>query len=310
MEKSSFKNNNLLGGFGRPNKRIIIIGLFLLSCFSLGFVTFSRIWFNNPCSGGRLKSINEAIALSTDQVAFGNEERGAGRATFFDLNQLQATSNSISRQEKVLILTPLKNAAKYLPRYFELIDNMKYPKHLINIAFLVSDTTDDTVDILRSTANRFLNRYKNSYDSITIYEKDFKFELPEDKRHDFELQPLRRSYMARSRNYLLTAALRQDHAWVLWLDVDVIDYPDSIIEDLQSVDVDVVVPNCLRETDDNSFWGYDKNNWQETEQSRAIQEQLDPVSFYAICSITAQLLIFCLLCVRNMYYLKVIPSLY
>ncbi|KAG2196212.1 hypothetical protein INT46_001709 [Mucor plumbeus] len=266
----------LVGGFGRPNKRIIIIGLFLLSCFSLGFVTFSRIWFNNPCSGGRLKSINEAIALSTDQVAFGNEERGAGRATFFDLNQLQATSNSISRQEKVLILTPLKNAAKYLPRYFELIDNMKYPKHLINIAFLVSDTTDDTVDILRSTANRFLNRYKNSYDSITIYEKDFKFELPEDKRHDFELQPLRRSYMARSRNYLLTAALRQDHAWVLWLDVDVIDYPDSIIEDLQSVDVDVVVPNCLRETDDNSFWGYDKNNWQETEQSRAIQEQLDP----------------------------------
>lgn len=45
-----------------------------------------------------------------------------------------------------------------------------------------------------------------------------------------------------------------------------------------SVDVDVVVPNCLRETEDGSFWGYDKNNWQETEQSLAMQKDLDPVS--------------------------------
>lgn len=154
-----------------------------------------------------------------------------------------------------------------------------------------------------------MNRQDNRYDSIAIYEKDFKFDLPEDKRHDFELQPLRRSYMARSRNYLLTAALRQDHAWVLWLDVDVVQYPDSILEDLQSVDVDVVVPNCLRETEDNSFWGYDKNNWQETEESIAIQAQLDPVSSKMIY-MWSELFMFVYLFVRNMYYLKVGPSLY
>ena len=84
--------------------------------------------------------------------------------------------------------------------------------------------------------------------------------------------------MARARNYLLTAALRDEHSWVLWLDVDLVEYPSTILEDLQSVNVDVVVPNCLRETDDNSFWGYDKNNWQETDRSLEIQKDLDPVS--------------------------------
>jgi hypothetical protein len=84
--------------------------------------------------------------------------------------------------------------------------------------------------------------------------------------------------MARSRNYLLTAALREYHSWVLWLDIDIVDYPSTIVEDLQSVDVDVVVPNCLLKTEDGSFWGYDKNNWQETEGSMEMQKDLDPVS--------------------------------
>ncbi|CAO3609777.1 unnamed protein product [Cunninghamella echinulata] len=164
---------------------------------------------------------------------------------------------------------------------------MTYPKHLISMAFLVSDTTDDTVDILKKKADEFIHPPKNNnddpdqpprekYHSISIFEKNFDFILPEERRHEFEMQPLRRSFMARSRNYLLSAALKEEHAWVLWLDVDVVEYPATILEDLQSVNVDVVVPNCLRETEDNSFWGYDKNNWQETEQSIEMQKNLDP----------------------------------
>ncbi|CAO3600068.1 unnamed protein product [Absidia cylindrospora] len=164
---------------------------------------------------------------------------------------------------------------------------MNYPKHLLSLAFLVSDTTDDTVAILKEKAEEFLNPPTPSgdndgnsppqerYHSISIFEKDFDFELPEGRRHEFEMQPLRRSFMARSRNYLLSAALKEEHAWVLWLDVDVVEYPASILEDLQSVNVDVVVPNCLRETEDNSFWGYDKNNWQETQHSLEMQKDLD-----------------------------------
>lgn len=39
--------------------------------------------------------------------------------------------------------------------------------------------------------------------------------------------------------------MKPDHAWVLWLDVDVVRYDPDIIMDLMSVDKDVVVPNTL-----------------------------------------------------------------
>lgn len=259
----------------RPNKRILLVSVFTLIFLTLCFITY----INNSCTGGRLRKVNTALALSSSgqqqQYYYGKKKQ---HSKFVDLNRLESTSNAKDRQEKILILTPLKNAAKYLPKYVELIERLTYPKHLISIAFLVSDTTDGTVSLIRSQADQLLNRKQDRYNSITVFEKDFDFELPEDKRHSYELQPLRRSFMARSRNYLLSAALRDDHAWVLWLDVDVMNYPESIIQDLQSVDVDVVVPNCLKETEDGSFWGYDKNNWQETEESRQIQETLDPVS--------------------------------
>jgi hypothetical protein len=58
------------------------------------------------------------------------------------------------------------------------------------------------------------------------------------------------------------------------LDVDVVEYPSTILEDLQSVNEDVVVPNCLLQREDGAFWGYDKNNWQETPASLEIQKDL------------------------------------
>jgi cellulose synthase/poly-beta-1,6-N-acetylglucosamine synthase-like glycosyltransferase len=261
----------------RGNRRLIVLVLAIISFIILSFFTFSRPSLNlgGPSCGRTIRTLNEAVALSSTS----SNTRG-GQAKFINLNDLAATANAKNEQEHVLILTPLKNAQAYLPRYFELIDRLSYPKDLITVAFLVSDTTDETVSMLKEKADEFLNRQDPTqrYHEIAIYEKDFNFQLPEDKRHTFELQPLRRSFMARSRNYLLTAALREYHSWVLWLDVDVVEYPDTILEDLQSVDEDVVVPNCLLETDDGSFWAYDKNNWQETERSIEMQKNLDPVS--------------------------------
>ncbi|KAI7857089.1 Anp1-domain-containing protein [Circinella umbellata] len=253
----------------RCNKRQGIALVAVLFMLFLSLFTFARP-ATGGCGGRTIRTFNEAVAFS--RATPGRHEG----PIFKNLNDLEATANARDNQEHVLILTPLKNAASYLPRYFELLDRTSYPKHLISVAFLVSDTTDNTVELLQEQAQVLLNRWKDRYHDITIYQKDFSFELPEDKRHTFELQPLRRSYMARSRNYLLTAALRDEHAWVLWLDVDLVDYPATVLEDLQSVDVDVVVPNCLRETEDNSFWGYDKNNWQETDSSLEMQKDLDP----------------------------------
>jgi hypothetical protein len=264
----------------RGNRRLIVLVLAIISFIVLSFFTFSRSSLNlgGPSCGRTIRTLSEAVALSSSTST--NSHNGGGQAKFINLNDLDATANAKNEQEHVLILTPLKNAEVYLPRYFELIDRLSYPKDLITVAFLVSDTTDKTVELLKERADEYLNRQDPSqrYHEIAIYEKDFNFQLPEDKRHTFELQPLRRSFMARSRNYLLTAALREYHSWVLWLDVDVVNYPETILEDLQSVDVDVIVPNCLLDTEDGSFWGYDKNNWQETDRSIEMQKDLDPVS--------------------------------
>ncbi|CAO3652300.1 unnamed protein product [Cunninghamella blakesleeana] len=184
-------------------------------------------------------------------------------------------------QAKILVLTPLKDAVPYLDRYFELLDETTYPNHLISIAFLVSDTTDNTIQVLKEKAQQFQSRFwwktkHGRFHDIKIFQKDFHFDLPNEQRHKYEMQPLRRSVMARSRNYLLSSALTDnDIDYVAWVDVDVVKYPKTIFEDLMSVNEDVVVPNCLLDREDGAFFAYDKNNWQETDQSLEIQKPLD-----------------------------------
>ncbi|KAJ2962211.1 hypothetical protein NQZ79_g2607 [Umbelopsis isabellina] len=248
----------------RSNKRFLAVSL--IAAFCLMFTVFSMGPSLSTCHG-TIRTVNSAQALSSD---------GAKQMTFSNLNHLTATASARDNKEHVLILTPLKNAVPYLERYFELVDRLSYPKHLISLAFLVSDTTDETVSELQRHARELQTRWQDRYHSIRIFEKDFKFELTEEERHKYELQPKRRSFMARSRNYLLTAALTEEISWVLWLDVDVVEYPNTILEDLQSVNEDVVVPNCLLQREDGAFWGYDKNNWQETPASLEIQKDLSP----------------------------------
>jgi GT2 family glycosyltransferase len=65
--------------------------------------------------------------------------------------------------------------------------------------------------------------------------------------------------LARSRNYLLSRAL-DDEDWVLWLDVDVIEYPPDIIEKLLAVERDIVQPHCVLDYGGRSF---DQNAWRD-----------------------------------------------
>lgn len=198
-------------------------------------------------------------SLSAPSIAH-NSGGGAGGATTirsYDLTPILASPEGYRSQQKLLILTPLKNAAPYLDEYFRSLSRLRYPKNLVSLAFLVSDSTDQTLSTLQKQAATLatVKDKAGRYDTITILQKDFKFNLAEDARHGFEGQPVRRAFIARARNYLVTAALQPDHAWVLWLDVDVVRYDPDIIMDLMSVDKDIVVPNTLWHQKDNwDFW--------------------------------------------------------
>ncbi|KAE8147601.1 Anp1-domain-containing protein [Aspergillus avenaceus] len=200
---------------------------------------------------------------------------------YYDLSAVQGTGNGWEKGERVLMCTPLRDASSHLPMFFSHLRNMTYPHHLIDLAFLVSDSKDDTLGML----NRMLEELqtdsdpKMPYGEISVIQKDFGQKVTQDveSRHGFAAQAGRRKLMAQARNWLLSATLRPTHSWVYWRDADVETAPFTIIEDLMRHDKDVIVPNVWRPLPDwlGGEQPYDLNSWQESETALALAETLD-----------------------------------
>ncbi len=163
-----------------------------------------------------------------------------------DLNPVKSTPHALDNEERVLVLTPLKDAAPYLSKYFELIAELSYPHHLIDLGFLVGDSKDDTLAVLAMELERIQKRPDQiPFRSAIVVEKDFGTIVGQDveNRHSFEAQGPRRKAMGRARNYLLSAALKPEHSWVYWRDVDIVESPSAILEDFIAHDRDILVPS-------------------------------------------------------------------
>jgi hypothetical protein len=163
------------------------------------------------------------------------------------------------RGGSVLILTPLKDASSFLETYFSALSKLSYPRELLSLGFLESDSRDDTYErVMQQTAG-----LATSYRSVGLWKRDFGFRIPAGKpRWSPELQVVRRAVLARSRNHLLFRALA-DEDWVLWLDVDVIDYPADIVERLLATGKDIVHPHCLVQPDSEARRTFDLNAWRD-----------------------------------------------
>jgi mannan polymerase II complex ANP1 subunit len=131
--------------------------------------------------------------------------------------------------------------------FFSHLRNFTYPHHLIDLAFLVSDSKDRTLQVLVENLEAIqASESENAhYGEISIIEKDFGQKVNQDveSRHGFAAQASRRKLMAQARNWLLSAALRPYHSWVYWRDVDVETAPFTILEDLMRHNKDVIVPS-------------------------------------------------------------------
>lgn len=165
-----------------------------------------------------------------------------------DLNPIHSTPRAAQNEERILILTPLRDAAVHLPKYFDLLTALTYPHNLIDLAFLVGDSSDDTLAILSAEIARIQEQTESltvPFHSVLIVEKDFGVVASQtiEERHAFKAQAPRRVNMARARNYLLSAAMKPEHSWVYWRDVDILDCPSRIIEDFVAHDRDIIVPS-------------------------------------------------------------------
>lgn len=200
-------------------------------------------------------SLNEMVewnAHAQTPVLFNHHEPYEVNSTTIsevDLNPIKSSTQAVSNRERVLILTPLRDAAPYLEKYFDLLYKLTYPHELIDLAFLVGDSKDDTLANLASELDRIQNHAdeKIRFRSATVVKKDFgaDVEMGVEERHSFKAQGPRRKAIGRARNYLLYSALKPDHSWVYWRDVDIVDCPERILEDFMAHDKDILVPSMF-----------------------------------------------------------------
>lgn len=164
-----------------------------------------------------------------------------------------------SARASVLIATPVKNATGHLQRYVENLRKLTYPHALLSLALLESDSEDGSFERLLEIQEAL----KGELRDVKVFKRDFGFRtaLP---RWATEIQRERRSVIAKSRNHLFQRALA-DEDWVLWLDVDLADYPADVLERLVEVEKDIVVPHCVGQ-DGHTF---DLNTFKFTEGAAA-----------------------------------------
>jgi glycosyltransferase involved in cell wall biosynthesis len=162
----------------------------------------------------------------------------------------------VTPDARVLILTPLKDCARDLDRYSALFESLSYPRQLLSIGLLESDSRDGTWEAVQA----LLPRLSQSCRKAQAWKKDFGFHLPDEtSRWVRFLQIPRRAALAKSRNHLLFHAL-DDEDWVLWLDADLSFYPNDLVEQLLAVQREIVHPHCVQVTGGPSF---DHNAWRD-----------------------------------------------
>ena len=205
-----------------------------------------------------LLDITSAWALPFSSPSSYNEQEevdgwisSPARVTRRDLHPSSPKSQSSTAKdikERILILTPLKDAALHLPHHFAQISNLTYPHHLIDLGFIVGDSTDDTNKVLVTEIEKLSLDEKmatSTFSSCTIVHKDLGDVRSQDvaSRHGFQAQVKRRKKLAIVRNALLKETLKKEHDWVYWRDVDVAESPAGILEDFIAHGKDVVTPS-------------------------------------------------------------------
>lgn len=222
----------------------------------------------------------ELLLVSKNSV-YAPNFAGVPSVQYFDLAHYDGDADGWQRDNRVLFCVPLRDAAAHLPMFFGHMKNLTYPHRLIDLAFLVSDLSDDTMGELKRQLIAIQNDANPDmhFGEIEIFEKDFGQIIGQSfsDRHGFAAQGPRRKLMARARNWLWTVALKPYHLYVYWRDADVETVPPTILEDLMHHDKDVIVPNVWRPLPDwlGNQQPYDLNSWQESDGGLQLAQTLD-----------------------------------
>ncbi|MGQ9371117.1 glycosyltransferase [Azospirillum sp. ST 5-10] len=163
---------------------------------------------------------------------------------------------AVRRHPSVLVLIPVRNARRHLPALLTLLERLDHPRDRLSLALLEGDSEDGSAAFLEAELPRLAGRFRRV--ELHRHDTGVRFDGP---RWAPAVQRLRRGAIARARNRLLQAALR-DEEWVLWVDADVADAPADALRRLLDSGHDIVVPHCVLQPGGPTF---DLNTFQLTD---------------------------------------------
>jgi glycosyltransferase involved in cell wall biosynthesis len=208
------------------------------SHFAEHFDVATEIWAEPGAYVERLQAMATRLPIEPKDIAHAETGPAAVARTQGPQTAVEPAPGPASERPRVLVLTPVKDAAAFLPRYLENLRALDYPREAISLGLLEGDSRDTTRELLQQV----LPGLEAEYRRVTLAHRDFGLQL-EGPRWETGVQRRRRSVLARARNHLLSRALA-DEEWVLWLDVDVTDCPADLIQRLLGARKDIVVPHC------------------------------------------------------------------
>jgi glycosyltransferase involved in cell wall biosynthesis len=210
--------------------------------FAEHFDVATEIWSEPDAYAGRLLAMATRLPIGPEDIAHAETGPAAQASERTPQTALEPAPGPASERPLVLVLTPLKNAAAFLPGYLENLRALDYPQEAISLGLLEGDSTDTTPDLLRQV----LPGLEAEYRRVTLVHRDFGLQLA-GPRWEPDVQRRRRSVLAKVRNHLLSQSLA-DEEWVLWLDADVTGYPADLVQRLLGTRKDIVVPHCATTT--------------------------------------------------------------
>ncbi|OJJ42868.1 hypothetical protein ASPZODRAFT_162059 [Penicilliopsis zonata CBS 506.65] len=278
----------------RSMRRTSPITLFLAALLAFGFLCFlltpsSSSASSSSSSSQQQRRKNDAATnpLSPPTKPFVKshaKKNSPPPVVHYQLNNLTSTPDSIANGERVLVLTPL---ARFYQEYWDNLEQLNYPHELISLGFIIPKNREGNAALTaleEAIARTQSGHLENRFASITILRQDFAPPLAsqdEKERHKMENQKVRREAMSRARNSLLFTTLGPSTSWVLWLDADIIETPPTLIQDLTSHDLPVIVPNCFQryynsDSGKQDIRPYDFNSWRDSAVARDLASTMGP----------------------------------
>jgi hypothetical protein len=209
------------------------------SHFEEHFEVATEIWAERGAYIERLLAMATRLPIEPQEIAQAETDRAARASARRAQTTVESAPGPANERPLVLVLTPLKDAAAFLPAYLENLRALDYPREAISLGLLEGDSKDTTPELLQQVVPSLQAEYRR----VTLVHRDFGLQLA-GPRWEPSVQLRRRSVLAKVRNHLLSRTLA-DEEWVLWLDADVTGYPADLVQHLLGARKDIVVPHCV-----------------------------------------------------------------